>query len=94
MAKWTDRKLAIEARRRYRRGVTPPDEIRAGRVQFRNDQAGARLDEADVLEAKQKVVKEKVKEKKPVKKPAKRAKVKKDAPKFGEHGHDFNSEEE
>ena len=103
MAIYTDRRKAAEARMKFRRGVTPRDEVRAGMVQYRNDQAEERaeLDKADALKAKQekKVVKEKPKKKQaPVKsgkKVAKKSKPKirekvKDAPDFE---HDFNSED-
>ena len=97
---WTDRKKAAEARMKYHRGVTPKEEARAAQVQFRNDQAEeqALLDKLENLESKMKPEKKpKVEkpDKKTVVKPKKKAKVeKKDPPKFGKHGHDFNSEED
>ena len=98
---WTDRRRAALARMRHHRGVTPKSEIRAGMVQYRNDQAErGELDKADALKAKQEVMKEKSKKKqapvKPDKKVAKKSKPKvtrekvKDAPDFE---HDFNSED-
>lgn len=90
MAIWISRKNAAEARLKYRRGVTPPDEVRAMQVQYRNDQAEQRT-ELDGLEKKN--VKP-VEKKTPVNKPVKKVKEVKpkseDKPDFGEHGKDFD----
>ena len=98
---WTDRRRAALARMRHHRGVTPKSEVRAGMVQYRNDQAEERaeLDKAGAIKAKQEKPKKKQAPVKPDKKVAKKSKPKvrekvKDAPNFGEHGHDFNSVED
>lgn len=83
MAIWISRKNAAEARLKYRRGVTPPDEVRAMQVQYRNDQAEQRT-ELDGLEKKN--VKP-VEKKTPVNKTIKKAE---DKPNFGDYGKDFD----
>ena len=99
MAIYTDRRKAAEARMKFRRGVTPRDEVRAGMVQYRNDQAEERavLDKMENLKPEKKLTVEKSKGKtvikkkpQPVEKPkAKKTPVAKEPQKKGDFSKDF-----
>jgi hypothetical protein len=96
MARYQCRKEAALARLRPK--PTPKSEERIVRAQYRIDQAEerAQMDELEALKAeveKSKPEKKKVTKPVPKAKPVRKPKVEEKI-NYGEHGHDFNSEED